>query len=533
MTRAWLLFLLLIPTAAAWDSFHGDAANTGVGPAEHQVYGSEWWRTDLGAFVAADPLAVDGLVVVADRDGLVTALDALTGEQRWQHAMGDAVHGTPVAASGRLFVADSKGSLVALDLQSGAVLAEATAGATQGDLTHHQGKIFLGTEAGEVKSYTSDLDLLWTFDTATVGTTSTWNNVTKLFDCSGLLPGNPIRGAPAVAAGIVVFGGMDHHVYAVDEHGEPDGTTTIRWLAATDDLVLAAPVLGADRAYIASYDETIRALPLASSGTDPCFGSILTPSWTQTAARLHATPAWDGEHLIVARSDGIVQARSATGQEVWSYDAGAPVTASPVIANGTVLVGDDGGTLTWLDLLNGSVIATYEAEGPIKNAPALLEDATFIVTENGVVTRLAPGILRLPDLVIESASYDRGILSVTIANQGAGDAPGTLLSIEANGTEIDFAIVPALAAGASSNVSAEPELPDGTTSLLLILDPDDSIREESEANTHSIEVQESSILDDVAGGLLGLPLWIWIVAGIASLGGGGGGGFWFWWRRRE
>lgn len=533
MTRAWLLLLLLAPMAGAWDGFHGDGANTGVGPDAHQIYGSEWWRVDLGAFVAADPLALDGLVIVADRDGGVTALDAVTGEQRWQHATGAAIHGTPVAASGRLFVADAKGTLLALDLQSGAVLAEANVGPTQGDLTHHQGKVFLGTEAGEVKAYTSDLDLLWTFDTAAVGTVSTWNNDTKLFVCSGLLPGKPVRGAPAVADGLVVFGGMDHHVFAVDEHGEPDGTTTIRWMSSTGDLVLAAPVLGEDRAFIASYDGTLRSLPTTQTGTDPCFGRIQVPTWSQTTARIHATPAWDGTTLVVARTDGTVQARDSAGAELWAYDAGAPVSASPVIANGTVLVGDDGGTLSWLSLANGTKLASFQADGALKSGPALLGEATFIVTENGIVSRLAPGILQLPDLVIESASYQDGALNVVVANVGAGDAPGTILSIEANGTEVDFAIVPALAAGTSTNLTLNPELPEGTEQLLLRLDPDDTVREESEANSRDVAVQEATLLDDVARGLLGLPLWVWIVAGVASLGGGGGGGFWFWWRRRE
>ena len=528
MKRAWLL-LLLLPSAGAWTSFHGDAQNSGLGPDSHRHDVSVWWESDLGAFVAADPIATDGLVFVADRGGTVTALDAMTGETRWSHSMADAIHGTPAAASGRLFVADAKGTLVALDLRSGAVLAEAKVGATQADITHHQGKIFLGTEAGEMKALTTDLDLLWTFETAQVGTLSVWDNVTKVNVCSGLLPGKPIRAAAAVADGAVVFGGMDHHVFAVDEHVDPDGTTGIRWLATTGDVVLAAPVIAGDRILAASYDAAIRSLQ-PTDGADPCFGRIIQPTWSETGARIHATPAWDGTHLVVARTDGHIEARTASGQAVWSVQVDAPVTASPVIANGTVLVADDGGTLTWLNLANGTVITSVQLGGPIKGAPALLDDATYVVTENGIVARLAPGFLRLPDLIIESATAGPDGVQAVVANIGPGDAPSTLLSIQANGTEVDFAIVPALVAGQRTNVSSMPDWGDATE-LLLLLDPDDSVREESEANEQTVAV--SSAAPAASSGLLGLPLWIWIVAGIASLGGGGGGGFWFWWRRRE
>lgn len=526
MNRAWLV-LLFVPTAGAWDSFHGDSANTGQGPDAHAIYESIWWTVNLGSFVAADPLAVDGLVILADRDGRVTALDAGSGAQQWQHEMTAPIHGTPAAASGRLFVADSKGILQALDLQSGSVLAEAKVGPTQGDITHHQGKIFLGTEAGELTSYSRDLDLLWSFDTSTVGTTSTWNNVTDVTTCTELLPGKPIRAAPAVARGLVVFAGMDHHVYGVDEHGQPDGTTTMRWLAATQDVILAAPVLADDHAYVASYDTTVRAVPL-SGGSDPCFGRIQSPTWSHEAARIHATPAWTGDSIIIARGDGIVERLH--GDTSWSADVGAPVSASPVVANGTVLIADDGGTLTWLSLDNGTQLATYDAGAPIKSSPALLDDATFLVTENGQVRRLAPGILQLPDLAIQQADAGPDGLHVVIANRGPGDAPGTILSIQANGTEIDFAIVPALPAGATTNLTLDVDPGDAST-LLLALDPDDTVREESEANSQTVEVQRNAAV--ATDGFFGLPLWIWIVAGVAALGGGGGGGFWFWWRGRE
>jgi outer membrane protein assembly factor BamB len=84
------------PAASAptvdWPTYHGDNQRTGVStspplrPPLRQA-----WSAELDGAVYAQPLVVDGGLLVATENNSVYALDARTGEQRWRRHLGEPV----------------------------------------------------------------------------------------------------------------------------------------------------------------------------------------------------------------------------------------------------------------------------------------------------------------------------------------------------------------------------------------------------------------------------------------------------------
>ena len=55
--------------------------------------GRALWTVDIGISVFTNPLIIDGLAIVGDWNGEVTALDLATGERRWRMAVAGPVRG--------------------------------------------------------------------------------------------------------------------------------------------------------------------------------------------------------------------------------------------------------------------------------------------------------------------------------------------------------------------------------------------------------------------------------------------------------
>jgi outer membrane protein assembly factor BamB len=75
-----------------------------------------------------------------------------------------------------------------------------------------------------------------------------------------------------------------------------------------------------------------------------------------------------GDKVVVGSMDGRLHVvRLADGARVWTFDAGAPVSASPAIAAGAVVVGAEDGTVYAFDA--GSAGGSGSAAGPAPAAP--------------------------------------------------------------------------------------------------------------------------------------------------------------------
>lgn len=547
---ALALVLLAVPATAQTDPGLLDGKDTAT---QYAPYEAVWWSASLGdgVFLDASPVLAGDKVVVADWSGAVVALDAVTGKEAWRHQMDARVSSTPAAALGRVFVADTAGTLVALDADTGAVLEGGTVGPTRAPVTFHEGKLFVGNEAGQMVALTATtLDELWRFSVGSVRSGYAAGNATIPGACTGdLHPARPVRTAAAVHAGVVVFGSMNHYVYAVDEMGEPDGSTTPQWVHQTGDIVLADPVVDPanDRVLVAGYDEALRALPLRPTkiGDNPCFGTTNAPAWSTvvrgsvTDTKIHSSPVLHGGVVYFGANNGRVHAYDALkGTRLWFAETGGPVLSDPAVANGVVVVGSDDGHVHWFSAANGTRLARFDAGSPVKTAPAIAGANTIVATETGTVHRLGGPPPARPDLVVAGVQLAQGGIQVTVRNDGSGASDPTAARVEHNGSVQGTLPVQALEPGGSVDLFLPLPLPPGLQVVTATVDAEGAVQEQTETNNRleealfGVEEEASGAAVVAAGG--GGPGWLlWaLVAGGVALVGGGGGFAWWWFRGR-
>jgi len=97
-----------------------------IGSADGHLYaldpqtGTQRWRFRTGDIVRSTPVVSHGSVLFGSRDGLVYALDAGTGALRWKRATGDVVNSSPTLVGHSVVVGSRSTDLYALDVETGA-----------------------------------------------------------------------------------------------------------------------------------------------------------------------------------------------------------------------------------------------------------------------------------------------------------------------------------------------------------------------------------------------------------------------------
>ena len=79
-------------------------------------------------------------------------------------------------------------------------------------------------------------------------------------------------------------------------------------------------------------------------GLDPATGD---PLWTHNAGvKVDSSPVIVGDRAYFGTAAGVVRAVDlATGDAVWEYETGSAMTGSPAVAGGRLVIGSDSGTL--------------------------------------------------------------------------------------------------------------------------------------------------------------------------------------------
>lgn len=504
-----LAALLAAPAQAAWSSFHNDERNTGFqSGSTYQVYEDLWWSLKLkDTQIDASPVVKDGVVLIGAWDKQVRAFDAESGKVKWNATtLSGAIYSTPAIVAGRVFLVDSAGKLEARDLQKGTLLGTASVGPTRGSITIHEGKLFIGNEAGVMQAFdTETLTLLWKFTISSFapGTQTTGSGTSTTTTCQPLFSAAvaQIRGAPAVYDGKVIFGSLNHWVFAVKEQGNSDQTTDPMWFFRTNDAIFGTPAIDTtnNRVVIGSYDEKVYAMPASPGGEGPvkvgtaqCSAFSNSATWTFSVpsdigqSKVHSSPAVDGTRAYFGANNGRVYAVNLVGgTKAWEFTTGGQVVSSPAVSNSIVVVGSDDGKLYWLNATSGAKLKEFVADAPIKSSPALDGDRTFIASFEGSIYMFGKKIPTRPDLAIASISHEGGVVTVVVQNAGDGKAEASKLRLSIDGSLVGDLSVPAIEAGQSAAVTQAVSLPDGVHVIVADADQTGIITESAETNNSS------------------------------------------------
>ncbi|HJT59580.1 MAG TPA: PQQ-binding-like beta-propeller repeat protein [Ktedonobacteraceae bacterium] len=156
--------------------------------------GAKLWTYDVGRFLSASPVVANGLVYIGSfgDEEPFDAIDAVTGKTRWTYPM-SSVFSSPAVANGIVYVADGNGIVYALDAANGS---ERWTFQAQQNIasspTVVNGVVYIGSDDGNVYALDAATGAkLWSYQT-----------------------GGDVKSSPAVANGIVYI--SSDQLYALD-----------------------------------------------------------------------------------------------------------------------------------------------------------------------------------------------------------------------------------------------------------------------------------------------------------------------------
>ncbi len=321
------------------------------------------WRFETGGPVASSAVIANGRVFVGSDDGGLYALDLESGDKLWRFVTGGAVESSPLLLGGTLFVGSSDCNLYAVDARTGKLKWKRVTG---GKIVGGVNRIFFGDmNAGHeenearivVGSYDNKLycfgaksgDELWTYESESY-----------------------INGMPAVAKGMVVFGGCDALVHFVSGS---DGSCAARIDAGS--YIAASPLFDGEHVYVGQYDGRFLCV-------DAALKKIL---WSYEGDGTFFSTACLGREFVVfgCRDRRVHCVRRDTGKGVWTFQTQGAVDSSPVLVGDKVLVGSDDGRFYMLSLDDGKELWCYEIGEPVIASPAVAERRVVVGATDGAV----------------------------------------------------------------------------------------------------------------------------------------------------
>jgi outer membrane protein assembly factor BamB len=240
------------------------------------------------------------------------------GEERWNTRVG-AVEAAPAVTEETVFVGSSNANLHALDRETGEErwsFGGEDRASRQSSPTVVDGTVFVGSFEGTVYAVDAESGAgQWRFEA-----------------------GGGVFTTPAVVDGTVFVGSRDTNVYALDA-----GTGEELWRHGTGDEVWGDPTVVDGTVLVGSDDGRLYALDADDGSSVWEFESSVIQGGGTTVA--------DGTVYFSARS---LHALDMEGEERWSVRGGAKEAVA--VVDGTVFVGESGGTVRARDAANGEEI---------------------------------------------------------------------------------------------------------------------------------------------------------------------------------
>ncbi|HVX13499.1 MAG TPA: PQQ-binding-like beta-propeller repeat protein [Pirellulales bacterium] len=341
------------PRADDWRTFRGDAAGTGVASTTLPAKPLLLWKKQLAGKCAIEGTAaiVDNTIYVADLGGNVIALRLADGEQLWQFTGGSGFRASPAVRDGVLYIGDVAGKFHALDVGDGhekwsrASEAEITAGAN----FYGERVLFTSQDGGLYCLNSSNGEVVWTY---------------KIDE--------PIQSSPSVAGHHCLLTACDGKLHLVDlDSGRCPHSIDI------DEPGMATSAISGDFAYWTTPGGHLLSVYWPTMRIEWMSGPREGRSISSSAAL--------GERLVVcAGLNGIYAFRRDDGEQVWNRRLRDGVTmSSPVVVGRHVFVAASNGRLYSFDLAIGDNLWEYDAGGHFLASPAIAQGRLVIGNDAG------------------------------------------------------------------------------------------------------------------------------------------------------
>jgi len=354
------LILTISTVSADWPLVRGDALASGVADTPLSAKLKVLWKVTLPkSGFEATAIIANQVVYVGDFDGTFYAIALSNGELLWKQTFEESGFTEAAAfADGRIFVADFNGIVRCLDAKNGKEIwsHEATSESYAAPNVQDE-TVLLTLEAGQLVA----LDLK-------TGEQQ-WQYRIEA----------PLRCWPTVVDGRVLLAGCDQRLHAVDiaTGKETSGRGIDSQTGATPAVRDGNVYFGTEQGTFYSIDVKTDAKTMKINWQyhDPKHGqpirtsaavdrrcvifanqgkqvTALNPAnkkllWTfAVRSRVESSPVIAGDLVFLPTKRGRLYAVDVvTGKEKWQYQAGGNFLASPAVAQGKLLIGNEDGTL--------------------------------------------------------------------------------------------------------------------------------------------------------------------------------------------
>ncbi|MBQ7594536.1 MAG: PQQ-binding-like beta-propeller repeat protein [Synergistaceae bacterium] len=296
------------------------------------------------------------LVIFGDWTGQIYALNKSSGAVAWTYKDDNenATVGTPVVAEGRVFFAYANGEVICLKASDGSLVwrnrpYEDDLGFGDG-LAAGKSLVFAAKLDGKIQALDqASGHVVWTHDT-----------------------GRALRTAPGYGDGFL-FLGEDDGIFSIIDAKKGE-----RINGGGAGGAINTPVSDKGNVYFSAWDNSVQAVQLKD----------VIPLWKADVKDPVSTPPAISHGIIVvgtARSL-IVALSQDDGRILWTRDLqNGTIKAKPVIADGVVFAGAEGGNIYGFDVKTGEVRFTFETEFGIDAEPAYSDGVFYFANEQHTV----------------------------------------------------------------------------------------------------------------------------------------------------
>lgn len=397
-----------------WPEFHRNGHLTGNVPGSSLTTKNAAklgvrWATDLyGAaldspVIAYDPASGKTLAYVGTESGNVLAVDVASGDLVWGTWLGAPIRSTPAVSGGAVYVGtDTNAALFKLNASTGAIECSAISpqpiegsptvlAATTGNATVFVGTLDSSTQTGPLLAMNAgNCTIDWTFS-AFPRLAGSWDAVASVRNATGVP--------------LVLFGTADPDaaVYAIDAV-----TGAEVWRFQTYNPAPGAYDVGAGVtisppgalgfphgvAYVPNKYGIMYALDLS---TGKQIWSVDFNKIAGTTDGGRSTAALEGQNLVFGFSRGLFDLNATTGAVLWQYNdtAKVEVLSSPAIlgpsSRAVVGVADLAGGLDVVSLASGKQLYRYQTGGYITASPAVFGGNVIVSSTDGFLYDFAVG----------------------------------------------------------------------------------------------------------------------------------------------
>lgn len=337
------------------------------------------WNGKVGSgidhyFSKLRPALGYGKLFVADRDGVVKALDPDTGAVIWEQDLetdfSARLAGGITLSYGKVFIGSENAEVIALDEETGELSWRA---AVEGEVLSKplvdEGLVIVNTSRGILQALDANTgDSKWQLGSE-VPTLTLRGDSSPVSIAGGVFWGQ----ANGRLAGALMGNGQ---LLWQQPIGSPKGATEIDRLVDVD----ATPVIAGERLYAVGYNGNLVSIDLRTG----------QPAWKRSYSSATDFVIEGNQLFLITEQDHIIAVDIRSGTELWSNNAlEYRLLSAPTIIDGYLVVGDSEGYLHWLDPVSGDFVAQQEVDGGgIAVPPLVLNDGYLVITRDGRINKM-------------------------------------------------------------------------------------------------------------------------------------------------